>query len=103
MIKGLGHRRSDMLKSYFVEHISLTFLKHVFLKKNWIYVVKNNYFKITPLPTSVFSQTNIMHKYIETESKYTGKIGTHSIWEQMYNTPKLKIMLSEARLKFFEF
>ena len=34
MIRGLGHR-SDMLKSYFVEHILLTFLKYVFffLKK----------------------------------------------------------------------
>ena len=32
MIRGLGHRRSDMLKSYFVEHILLTFLKYVFFK-----------------------------------------------------------------------
>ena len=54
MIRGLGHRRSGMLKSYFVEHILLTFLKYVFLKK-WIYIVKSNYFKITPLPTKVFS------------------------------------------------
>ena len=25
-----------------------------------------------------------MHEYTETESKYTGKIGTYSMWEQMY-------------------
>ena len=57
----------------------------MFLKK-LIYVVKSNYFKITPLSTSVFfiSQISIMHKYTETESKNTGKIGTHSMWEQMY-------------------
>ena len=36
MIKGLGHRGSGMLKSYFVEHILLTFLKYVF--KKWIYM-----------------------------------------------------------------
>ena len=48
MIRGLGYRRSGMLKSYFVEHILLTFLKYVFFKNG--YVVKNNYFKITPLP-----------------------------------------------------
>ena len=55
----LGHTRSDMLKSYFVEHILLTFLKYVFfLKKKKIYVVKSNYFKITPLPTSVFHIPN---------------------------------------------
>ena len=29
MIRGLGNRRSDMLKSYFVEHILPTFLKYV--------------------------------------------------------------------------
>ena len=28
MIRGLGHRRSSMLKSYFVEHILLTFFKY---------------------------------------------------------------------------
>ena len=38
-----------------------------------------------------------MHEYSETESKYTGKIGTN-----VHNTLKLKIMQSEARLKFFE-
>ena len=27
---------------------------------------------------------NIMHEYTETDSKYTGKIGTHSMWEEMY-------------------
>ena len=43
-----------------------------------------------------------MHKYTETESKYTGKIGTHSMWEQMYITLKLKIMPSEVRLKNFK-
>ena len=71
---GLGHRRSDMLKSYFVEHILLTFLKYVFFK-NGIYVVKSKFF---------ISQINIMHKYTETESKYTSKVGTHSMWEQIY-------------------
>ena len=72
MIRGLGHTRSGMLKSYLIEYILLT----IFLKK-WIYVVKSNYFKITPLPTSVcfISQINIKHGYTETESKYTGKIG----------------------------
>ena len=29
MMRGLGHRRSGMLKSYFVEHILVTFLKYV--------------------------------------------------------------------------
>ena len=69
MIRGLGHRRSGMLKSYF-EHILLTFVKLFFLKKNG-YVVKSNYFKITFLPTSVcfISQINITHEYIETDSK----------------------------------
>ena len=44
-----------------------------------------------------------MHGYTETESKYTGKIGTHSMWEQMYIILlKFKIMLSEARLKICE-
>ena len=33
-----------------------------------------------------------MYEYTETESKYTGKIGTHSIWEQMY------IILSSKKL-----
>ena len=49
--------------------------------KKWIYVVKSNYFRLTP-PTSVFfiSQINIIHEYTETESKYTGKIGTYSMW-----------------------
>ena len=90
-----------MLKSYFVEHILLTFLMYVVFFK-WIYVVKSNYFKITPLPTSVcfISQINIMHEYIEIESKYIGKIGTHNMWEtNVHNTVKLKIMLSEARVK----
>ena len=32
MIRGLGHRTSSMLNSYFVEHILLTFLKYVFKK-----------------------------------------------------------------------
>ena len=81
MIRGLGYRRSGMLKSYFVEHILLT----CFLKK-WIYVVKGNNFKITPLPTPVcfISQINIMHECTETESEYRGKIGIHNMWEQMY-------------------
>ena len=44
-----------------------------------------------------------MHKYTETESKYTGKIETHSMWGiNVHNTLKLKIMPSEARLKIFE-
>ena len=25
-----------------------------------------------------------MHEYTETDSKYTGKIGIHNMWEQMY-------------------
>ena len=56
-----------------------------FLKKNG-YVVKSNYFKITPLHTSIYfiPQINIMYEYTETESKYTGKIGIHNMWEQMY-------------------
>ena len=61
-----------------------------------------NCFKIIPLPTSVYfiSQINIMHEYTETESKYTGNIVTHNMSEKnVYNTLKLKIMLSEARLK----
>ena len=64
MIRVLGHRRSSMLKPYFVEHILLTFLKYV-LKRKSIYVIKSNYFKITPLPTSIcfISQMNIMHGY----------------------------------------
>ena len=60
--------------------------------------------KLDPLPTSVcfISQINIMHEYTEAEGKYTCKIGTHSMWEQMYIILlKLKIMPSEARLKFF--
>ena len=36
MIGGLGHRRSGMLKLYFVEHILLTFLKYAFFKKKVI-------------------------------------------------------------------
>ena len=81
MIRSLGHRRSGMLKSYFVELILLTFLKYVF-KKNG-YVVESNYFKITPLPTSVCFklQINIIHKYTETEKKYIGKINAYG--EQM--------------------
>ena len=35
MIRGLGHRRSSMLKPYFIEHILLTFLKYV-LKKMYM-------------------------------------------------------------------
>ena len=44
------------------------------------------YFKITLLPISVcfISKINIMHEYTETENKYTGKIGTYSMWEHMY-------------------
>ena len=46
-----------------------------------------------------------MHQYTETESKYTSKIGTHSMWDvgtNVHNTMKLKIMPSEARLQIFE-
>ena len=87
IIRGLEQRSSGMLKSYFVEHILLIILKYVFFKRNG-YVVESNYFKITPLPTSVYfiSQINIMHEYSKTESKYTGKIVIHSMWEQMYVT-----------------
>ena len=46
MIRGLGHRRSVMLKSYFVEHILQTLLKYVF--KKWIYVVKRITSKLHP-------------------------------------------------------
>ena len=88
MIRDLGHRRSGMLKSYFVEQILLTFLKFFFFffLQKWIYVVKSNYFKIAPPPlthTSVcfISQINIIYEYTETVSKYTGKIGTYSMWE----------------------
>ena len=54
MIRDLGHRRSGMLKSYFVEQILLTFLKYVFYKNGYIYVVKSNYFKIAPPHTHQF-------------------------------------------------
>ena len=52
------------------------------------------YFRIT-LHVSIWfiSQINIMHDYTETKSKYTGKIGTYSMYEQMYITLELKIML----------
>ena len=44
-----------------------------------------------------------MHEYTETESKYTGKIRTYSMWGiNVNNTLKLKIMPSEVRLKNFE-
>ena len=45
MIKGLGHRRSGMLKSYSVEHILLTLSKFFFFK--WIYV--SGYHADTPI------------------------------------------------------
>ena len=50
----------------------------MFFLKN-VYIVKSNYFKITPLPRSVcfISQINIMHKYTGTVSKYPGKIGVY--------------------------
>ena len=83
MIRGLGYRRSGMLKSYSVEYI---LLKVVFFKKKLIYVVKSNCFKIPPPPPHEFDIPNkyIMYEYTETESKYTGEIGTHSMWGQMY-------------------
>ena len=48
-----------------------------------------------------------MHEYTETESKHTGKIGTHNMWKQMYInvhkcTLKLKIMPSKVRLINFK-
>ena len=39
-----------------------------------------------------------MHEYTETESKYIGKIGTPSMWEQIY----IIILPSKARLKIYE-
>ena len=54
------------------------------------------------MPTLVcfISPINIMHEHTKTDSKYTGKTGAHSIWEQMYIILlKLKIMPREARLK----
>ena len=42
-----------------------------------------------------------MYEYTETERKHTGKIGdTQQVGTNVYNTLKLKIMLSEARQKF---
>ena len=33
-----------------------------------------------------------MHEYTETESKYTGKIGTHSMWgKNVHNILKLNL------------
>ena len=61
--------------------------------------------KLHPSPTSIcfIPQINIMHEYTETESKYTSKIGTHSMWEEMHIIlGKLKIMLSKAMLKFLK-
>ena len=83
MIRGLRDRRSGKLKSYFVEHILLTFFKE------WLFFNKMDmyseviYFKIIAIPISVcfISQINIMHEYTETESKYTDKIRTYSMWE----------------------
>ena len=44
-----------------------------------------------------------MYEYTETERKNTGKIGIHSMWgANAPNTLRLKIMLSEVRLKNFE-
>ena len=76
----------------------------MFFKKKWIcsqkYLIQN----YTPPHISFFiSQINIMHKYTETESKYTGKIGdTYDVGTNVHNTVKLKIMPSEVRLKIFE-
>ena len=36
MIRGLGHRSSGMLQSYFVEHILLTFLNSFFKKNGYM-------------------------------------------------------------------
>ena len=44
-----------------------------------------------------------MHEHTETERKYTGKIGIHSMWgTNARNILKLKVMASETRLKNFE-
>ena len=44
-----------------------------------------------------------MYEYTETDRKYTGNIGIHSIWgTNTHNTLKLKIMPSEVRLKNFK-
>ena len=78
MIKALEHRRSGMLKSYFVQHILLTFLKYAFfLYKMDICSQKVITSKLHPPPTSVCfrRQINIMHEYTVTKSKYPGKIG----------------------------
>ena len=86
MIRGLGQRRYGMLKSYFLEHILVTFLKLFFFKKDVVKSIITSKLHTYPPPSSVcfISQINIMHEYTETESKYTGKIGTHSMWGQMY-------------------
>ena len=73
-----------MLKSDFVEHIWLTFFKYVFFLNGYM-LSKVIISKLHPSPHQfLISQINIMYKYTETESKYTGKIGTHSMWEQIY-------------------
>ena len=82
MIRGLGHRRSGMLKSYSVEHILLTFFKYKYFLIKWIDVVKSdlpqNY---TPSPHQFVSypKINIMHEHTETDRKYTCKIGIYSM------------------------
>ena len=75
IIRGLGHRRSGMLKSYFIEHMLLPFLKYVF-KKNGYMQSKVITSKLhTPTSICFISQINIMHEYTGTESKYTDKTG----------------------------
>ena len=58
MIRGLGHRISGMLKSYFVEHILLIFLKYVFLKEMDICSQKGLLQNYTPLHISLFHMPN---------------------------------------------
>ena len=41
-----------------------------------------------------------MHEYTEIVSKYTGEIGTHSMWEQMYII-KLKTYAEQSGAKKF--
>ena len=41
-----------------------------------------------------------MHEYTEIVSKYTGEIGTHSMWEQMYII-KLKTYAKQNEAKQF--
>ena len=59
----------------------------IFIEKMQMYVLKSIhvisiYFRIKPFYTCFMSEINIMHHYTEIKSKYTGKKGTNSIWEE---------------------